>query len=107
VRKESSRLFPCESKFYKYFKSACADLGLSEAYVPHSLRHGGATHDFMRGVPLEEILHLGRWASIKTARIYVQQGRALLLASDVPPDVRLLAKTLATDVSVAMALAQE
>lgn len=104
---DDSRLFPSASRFYKYFKVACADLGLSEDYVPHSLRHGGATHDYMRGVPLEDILHLGRWASIKTARIYVQQGRALLLACRVPDRVRILAKTLASDVSAAMALAQQ
>jgi len=30
-------------KYHAVFKQTCADLGLSERYVPHSLRHGGAT----------------------------------------------------------------
>ena len=64
----SARLFPYStSTFRKHFKAACSDLGLSSDYVPHSLRHGGATHDHARGLPLEDILRHGRWASVKSA----------------------------------------
>ena len=49
------------------FKRVCAGLGLSSGYVPHSLRHGGATRDFLSGRPLEDILVRGRWASTKSA----------------------------------------
>src|SRR6185312_5919828 len=36
-------LFPFTSdQFRKVFKATCASLGLLSAYVPHSLRHGGA-----------------------------------------------------------------
>jgi len=38
----------------------CRELGLSAAYVPHSLRHGGATRLHMAGVPLDDILMRGR-----------------------------------------------
>jgi len=78
-------LFGCApSDFRKLFKSACADLGLSPAYVPHSLRHGGATHDFIRGYTIEQIMVFGRWASSSSARHYIQSGRALLLTVQAP-----------------------
>ena len=102
----NSRLFPCAVAFYKHFKRACADLGLSKSYVPHSLRHGGATHDFLIGLSLEDILHIGRWASIKSARHYVQEGRALLLSTSVPRDISVLSRVLVPYVILAMSLAQ-
>lgn len=72
-------------RFRGVFKRACADLGLSPSYVPHSLRHGGATHLHLSGVSIEDILLRGRWASTKSARRYVQSGRAMLLSMDTPP----------------------
>ena len=65
-------------------KEVCNDLELEAGYVFHSLRHGGATHDYLAGVPLEEILHHGRWASVASARHYIQAGRALLMATALP-----------------------
>ena len=97
---------PCASAFYRHFKHACADLGLSKSYVPHSLRHGGATHDFLRGLSLEDILHIGRWASIKSARHYVQEGRALLLSTSVPRDISALSRVLVPRILLAMSLTQ-
>ena len=54
----------------------------SGPFVPHSLRHGGATADYItQGSKfLEDILFPGRWASVKSTRHYVQQGPALLAA---------------------------
>ena len=51
-------------------------------YVPHSLRHGGASCDFLvwGGERLEEILFRGRWASMASTRHYVQTGPALMAA---------------------------
>jgi integrase len=94
-----SKLFACTSDAYRrYFKASCAALGLSEDYVPHSLRHGGATHDHLMRRPLEEILRHGRWASMKSARHYVQAGRALLLASAVPTSIAEIAAVLVPNV---------
>ena len=67
------------SSFRDWFKRAAFVLGLDERYVPHSLRHGGATALYMSGVPIETILHRGRWATTKSARYYVQSGKAMLL----------------------------
>jgi integrase len=101
------RLFPFSaSAFRRLFKSCCGALGLSSKYVPHSLRHGGATHDFLNGMALEEILHRGRWSSTTSARHYIQGGRAALLAVRVPADVALLASTLARDVALSFSLTQ-
>lgn len=98
-------LFPSPSQFRRHFKQACSLLGLSEAYVPHSLRHGGATHDHLRGLSVEDILRLGRWASTKSARHYIQSGRALLLKMEVPQQVAALAEMLLKDVLTAMLMA--
>ena len=94
------------SAFRKYFKQACMDLGLSPKYVPHSLRHGGATHDCIAGLPLEDILRLGRWASTKSARHYIQSGRALCLQMEVPPSITARARILVPRVLLALSLAQ-
>lgn len=60
-------------------------LGLSHIpYVPHSFRHGGATCAHLRGATIEQIMFRGRWASQKSARRYIQTGRALLVTLSVP-----------------------
>ncbi|MDR3549717.1 MAG: hypothetical protein P4M11_15835 [Candidatus Pacebacteria bacterium] len=93
--------FPFSPSRYRILlRSVCVELGIgSLGIVPHSLRHGGATRDFMLGRTIEQIQHRGRWASMKSAGRYVQQGPALLLQSQVPADLvetgRLLADWLA------------
>jgi integrase len=73
--------------FRKAFKASCSRLGLSPYYVPHSLRHGGATHWFRSGKSIEHIMQRGRWRSRKSADRYIQSGRALLLSQQVPDGV--------------------
>ena len=75
---------------------ACQSVGLTAPYVFHSLRHGGATHRYLSGQPLEDILRFGRWASTKSARRYVQSGRALLLAVNVAPNVLASARLVSS-----------
>lgn len=77
------------------FTTACHSVGLSAPYVFHSLRHGGATHRFMLGANLEDILRLGRWACAKSARLYIQSGRSLLLNLSVSPLVSAQARMCA------------
>ena len=72
--------------YSQLFNRVVSSLGL-DAYTPHSLRHGGATHDHLQGATIESILERGRWASAKSARRYIQSGRALLLAVQVPSSV--------------------
>jgi len=83
---------------------ACAELRLPAAYVPHSLRHGGATRLKMRGVPLEEVMQRGRWAVSPSARHYIQAGEAMLLSVAVPRAVAERARELAADPLLSVAL---
>lgn len=89
------------------FKHVCAELGLSPKYVPHSLRHGGATRLHLKGVSLEDIMMRGRWASAKSARTYVQASRAVLMATQPPPKMVTLANAMAVSVQKSIALAQK
>jgi integrase len=102
LRQYASTRFPGQSLFgfssaeyRRFFKRICAELGLSPTYVPHSLRHGGATLLFLLGVHMDRILIRGRWSERKSARIYIQRGRALLLAMSVPIDVARAGQFLA------------
>ena len=71
--------------FRKALESALSDLGAASAhFTPHSLRHGGATWDYLQGVPIADIVVRGRWTQAKTASRYIQQGRAALIKLDLP-----------------------
>lgn len=90
------RLFPFSAaQFRRSFGIVCAELSLSPAYVPHSLRHGGATRDHLAGHSIEDILLRGRWVSVKSARRYVQSGRAVLLSLSVPPALVSVSRSVA------------
>ena len=45
----------------------------------YSLRRGGASHAFASGVHFDRLLVMGRWQSVKTARQYLDSGRAALI----------------------------
>ena len=53
-------------------------------FRPYSLRRGGATHLFVRGGSLDKVLLLGRWTALKTAKIYINSGLAMLTDIQVP-----------------------
>ena len=75
--------------YRRLFRKIVALLGVEPGMLtPHSLRHGGATDDYMRGVPMADIVVKGRWVYAKTAARYIQQGRALLVKFRVSPQLR-------------------
>ena len=82
------RVFPFSDDIYRsrYFHPTLAALGLSHlGFVPHSLRHGGATHDYVvRRCSEAYIKRRGRWASDKSANRYVQTLHAVDLTFLVP-----------------------
>lgn len=107
--KPAALLFPFTTGSYRrVFKGVCAQLSLSDQYVPHSLRHGGATRLYLLGTRIDDVLVRGRWASVKSARHYVQMGRAMLLQVKVPPTIAEVGRTLTSDVrqSILLALSQ-
>ena len=107
VRSTRSKfLFPFSAAdFRSVFKATCASLGLSSRYVPHSLRHGGATRLHLQRVSIEDILLRGRWSSTKSARRYVQSGRALLLSVTVPKTIQAKAARFARAPYISISLA--
>ena len=64
------------------------------AFVWHSFRHGGASRAYLRGDEMSRILTRGRWAVESSGRHYIQSGRQLLLAQELPPTVIDLARRL-------------
>jgi integrase len=99
------KLFPFTTfAFRNVFKLVRDELGLCSQYVPHSLRHGGATRWHLLGKPLEDILLRGRWSSIKSARRYVQSGRAMLLSVTVPDNISQVSAHLVKNILVSIYL---
>jgi len=96
VTPRGHRLFPFSaSTFRSAFRSAVSSLHLPP-FVPHSLRHGGATRLALAGWRVEDIAQRGRWASTTSARHYIQSGKALLLTLSIPPQIATLASTFAS-----------
>jgi len=100
-------LFPGGVHSYRrVFNSVRDELALSSKYGTHSLRHGGATLLFLRGVSIENILIRGRWKSNSSARTYIQQSPAVLAAVTAPAAIVRAARVLAKDVVLSLSLAQ-
>lgn len=59
-------------------KTLLSELDFPEGYQWYSLRRGGATHAFRSSNDLSRICFVGRWNSIKTARIYLTDALAQL-----------------------------
>jgi len=92
------RLLRMSTSQYRYrFKAICNSLGLDPRFTPHSLRHGGATHWYMRGMSIEDVQVRGRWESLKTCRRYVQTAQALIATTTVPEHLAMAGRVLATD----------
>ena len=53
-------------------------------FRPYSLRRGGATSLFVKGGSLDQVLLLGRWTALKTAKIYLNSGLAMLADLKIP-----------------------
>lgn len=52
-------------------------------FRPYSLRRGGATFWFQKHQNLDRILVQGRWIAQKTARIYINEGLAMLARTQI------------------------
>ena len=90
-------------QYRQLLRSVAFTLGVGHIpYVPHSLRHGGATSDFLHGRTIEQIMFRGRWKSMESARRYIQTGRALLVTLDLPAHLHAVGLTLASDLVPAL-----
>lgn len=78
-------LCPPPHRWRKTFSQAITDLKLETlGFRPYSLRRGGATHWFRHHGSLDKLLVQGRWAAPKTAKIYINEGLAILAETKVP-----------------------
>ena len=69
----------------KLFNECLEALNLHEyQFRPYSLRRGGATYWFSKHHNLDRLLIQGRWASQRTARIYINEGLAMLASMNLP-----------------------
>lgn len=92
------RLFAFSPDFLRRLMyQASAALQLPTRYTPHSLRHGGATDDFLRHGSVERVQFRGRWKQLESVRRYVQMARAVLSRRQVPPHIHQLGVTLSSD----------
>jgi hypothetical protein len=107
--KPHSNLFTFKAQtFRQLLHATCADLGLSPFYVPHSLRHGGATrYRHVLKWSIEDVMARGRWASSTSARRYIQSGVAMLLNTSAPKSITTAGITMTKDIVKYMSLAQK
>ena len=76
---------PSHSHYGHMFKQTVTALDLAAChYVPHSLRHGGATHSLDNNLPMTSIIQRGRWRSLQSASRYLQAGLAIRLDAVIP-----------------------
>jgi hypothetical protein len=91
--KPRTKLFPFTADHYRrVFHRVCDDLKLASDYVPHSLRHGGATYGFLCDMPLADIILRGRWKSTGTGTHYIQSFKQVMMQRTIPPLVATAAK---------------
>ena len=80
----STPLVPSAVKWRSLFSECLHALKLdSFQFRPYSLRRGGATWWFSKHQSLDRILIQGRWAALKTARIYLNEGLAMLARTQI------------------------
>jgi integrase len=77
-------------------------LAVPFTFTPHCLRHGGATHDYMRGVELQRIQVRGRWKSFDSMQRYIHAGESLLVSMELSDEVRDVSSLVAKDIMTLM-----
>ena len=81
----NTALCPAPGVWRKQFNDTLSALHFEESgFRPYSLRRGGATFWFQKWGTLDRLMLLGRWHAVKTARIYVNEGLAILAEMKLP-----------------------
>ena len=85
MAKPTQLLTPPPAKWRALFNQSLEALKLSQlGFRPYSLRRGGATFWFSKHQNLDRILLQGRWSTQKSARIYINEGLAILPSMQIP-----------------------
>ena len=76
-------------KFRKLWSDVVAELHLGQfRYQPYSIRRGGATSSYRRGVGFDELMSRGRWSHLATARLYLDEGLQELTQLQFSPQAK-------------------
>ena len=68
------------SRFARRLEAAVSMLGFEKGtFRTHSLRRGGATALALAGLSMKDLMLAGRWASERSARLYIMRGEVTLL----------------------------
>ena len=72
------KLWPSSSgRFSRLFKQMTRELKITECrFTPGSLRPGGATMYYSRGIPISSLRFMGRWTAERSLEHYIQQAMA-------------------------------
>jgi hypothetical protein len=92
---------------HAHIARALDSIGIGKLFTWHSLRHGSASLMFEHTRSIERVRLEGRWASVPSARHYVQDGAvAEVMARAIPPRLAAAGVRLASDVETALFLAR-
>ena len=84
IANTTTPLVPSAVKWRSLFAECLSALKLERfEFRPYSLRRGGATWWFSKHQSLDRLLIQGRWAAQKTARIYLNEGLAMLARTQI------------------------
>ncbi len=76
-------------RFRKIWSDIVEELRLQRfRFQPYSIRRGGATSAYRRGVSFDELMSRGRWSHLQTARIYLDEGVQELAQLQISPQSR-------------------
>ena len=79
------------AEFRRLWATSIKRLGLEgENYLPYAIRRGGATLFFRQTNNLPLTMMVGRWAHMRTARIYLEDGLMVLAGTRFSPEVKSL-----------------
>ena len=83
--KQGEPLVPSSSKWRSLFAECLSALELTEfGFRPYSLRRGGSTFWFLKHSSFDKLLVMGRWQAARTARIYLNEGLAMIAELKLP-----------------------
>ena len=68
-------------EFASFLRQLSSFLECSEPFTSHSLRRGCATEMWLKGVSINDICLFCRWASVRSAQLYVKTGEVQLIRS--------------------------
>lgn len=84
------------NQFSQMFRKVCKDLKISDCHLtPGSLRPGGATMYYSRGIPISTLRFMGRWSVERSLEHYIQLAMSTLIMNKLSTAAVALLKKVA------------